>query len=101
MGTSKKITIATVKSFIKKSGSKLHILTQERFDGMQDMVCATGNTEFSPVIPTTFDSRTLGVCGAVFVRGGRDYCAEYNNGVFSGIRISNCCTSFILAVKNN
>jgi len=97
MNTTKKITLATVKSFIKKAGDSLHILTSDRFDGTQDMVCSTGETEFSKAIKTEFSRRNLGVCGAFFVGGDRF--EKYAKGQFDGILVYNCCGSFILATK--
>ncbi len=96
----KKITMATVKSFIKQDG--LHSLESSSFDGMNDCVMPSGNYEFKP-IKTTNDVGywKLGIIGVYCVGSGRDYFTYYNDGTFEGIKISNCCGSSILAVRIN
>ena len=97
----KKITLATVKSFIKNNQGNLQILTKSRFDGMIDGCANTGEVEFSPVRKTeNNDSHTLGIKGAWFVGSSRDYFTEYNENGFIGIEISNCCGHFTLAVAH-
>jgi hypothetical protein len=98
MNTTKKITLATVKSFIKKAGDNLHILRCSAFDGMEDGVRSTGNTEFVKATRGTINKDTLGVAGAWFVGGSRNSFTAYNDGQFHGIKVWNCCGTFTLAV---
>jgi len=96
----KKITRATVKSFICKAGGKLKIMSSYTFDGMQDCVTATGNWAFVAAKQAAkADQYNLGVAGAHFVGQGRDYFRAYNADGMVGIEVSNCCGSFTLAVE--
>ena len=45
------------------------------------------------------ERNTLGVAGAWFVNGSRDYFTEYMDDEFIGYEVSNCCGNFILAIK--
>ena len=92
----KKITKATIKSFIKKNEGKLFIKKLSSFDGMQDCVMPD-NDSFSQVQKTRFHiPHTLGIKKAWFV-GGEHY-TEYKDDTFAGYKVYNCCGSFILAV---
>lgn len=100
--TKKKITLATIKSFIRKSNKSLHILCKSRFDGMTDCVESTGTKEFSPaLISDSPGSHDLGIHGAWFVGSSRDYFSAFDDGVLTGYVISNCCGSFTLAIKKS
>lgn len=97
----KKITKATIKSFIKKNQHKLFIKHTYKFDGMQDMVDKCENAGFSivqhmDVSSPQFDYR-LGIKGAYFVSGSRFYAYEQDG--FVGFTVYNCCGEFIIAVK--
>jgi hypothetical protein len=95
----KKITLATVKAFIRKSND-LYINERSRFDGMVDCVVASENSGFDKALPTERHlSNTHGVHGAWFVGQSRDYFTAYNDGVFQGYEVYNCCGKFILATK--
>jgi len=98
MNTSKKITLATIKSFIAKSGNNLHFVRRTAFDGMQDMVCATGDTKLVKATRCEVTRGTQGVAGASFVGSSRDYFTRYYENGFEGFIVSNCVGSFILAV---
>lgn len=106
---SKKITLATVKRFIKAHGPALQIATLSRFSGMTDGVESCADRGFSPVTtPIVCDKpfrpaagepdHYLGIAGAWFVFQSRDHFSEYDEGGFVGIKVVNCCGSFILAV---
>ena len=99
----KKLTIATVKSFIRKNReSGLLIETKSRFDGMQDMVaeCEGG---FTPVAARTYYDHetgnevevskdcknTLGIRGVWFC--GRDWVSRFETEFVEGFEVSNCC----------
>lgn len=92
-----KITLTTIKSFIKKN-PKLYIKCKSSFDGMTDCVQSIADAAFVEVQPTDkFLYNTLGVHGAWFVKGSRDYFREFETDTLTGYEVSNCCGSFILA----
>ena len=97
----KKITLSTVKSFIRKNSDSLLINIESHFDGMQDCV-ALVNSGFKQA---TKDARewnqgnTLGIAGAWFVGSSRDYFKAFETETMQGIEVSNCCGSFILAIQ--
>ena len=100
MNTTKKLTRATIKSFIRKAGKDLLISTRSRFDGMTDCVQSTDSKEFSPaLLAERYCDNNMGIQGAWFVLGSRDWFTAYDNGEVTGFEVSNCCGSFILAVK--
>jgi hypothetical protein len=93
----KKITMATVKSFIKNNFSNLCIRTESHFNGMTDGVDYIKGAQFESVIHSTNNiNNTLGVSGAWFVGSSRDY---FNNGEFEGVEVYNACGSFVIAIK--
>ena len=95
----KKITLATIKSFIRKNNNNLYINVKSRFDGMHDC-CMPQNDVFVEVRKTDSHlDRTLGIQGAWFVGSSRDYFYPYNKNGFIGYQISNCCGRFVLVVK--
>jgi len=94
-------TLATIKSFIKKN-SRLYIKTNSKFDGMVDCIMPTDDNDFSPVLAPDQGynhENCLGIKGAWFVFGGRDYIYEYSDGRYQGYEISNCCGKFYLAIE--
>ncbi len=96
-----KITLATVKSFIKKNQGQLFINITSEFDGMTDG-CESRNKGFESAKTEStpcMQSHSLGIDGAFFVGSSRDYFSAYSDNSFEGIKISNCCGRFILAVK--
>lgn len=106
---SPKITLATVKRFIKQHGAALQISTHSRFDGMTDGISNCADRSFHPVKPPEFQGKPfraapgqpdhyLGIAGAWFVFQSRDYFSAYNEGGMVGIQVSNCCGRFVLAV---
>ena len=98
MSNTKKITLATLKSFIRKAGDNLHVMRKSRFDGMQDMVVAC-KTPFEKARTADIScERNCGVEGVWVVRGGRNLFEEYNQDGFFGIEVYNCCGSFVVAV---
>lgn len=95
----KKPTLATLKGFIRKNQSTLHILVKSRFDGMVDGCTETKETAFKPAtFGAGFDKNTLGVSGVWVVGGSRNSITEYENDGFFGYRVYNCCGSFVVAV---
>jgi len=96
--TAKKITMATVKSFIRKSGDNLYVNIKTEFSGMSDG-CEQNHKGFYKAVKSTFHKQDLGVSGAWIVGSSRDYFQKYEDETFTGIKVSNCCGRFILAVK--
>lgn len=95
----KKITLATVKSFIKKNRENLYISFQSHFDGMIDCVTSSNNKTFQKAEMTEEHGKySQGVKGAWFVGQSRDYFTCFANDGFEGIEVSNSCGSFILAI---
>jgi len=95
----KKITLTTIKTFVKKNREKLYIKVKSDFNGMTDCVESV-NGDFKLVEVTDRNiEQTLGIEGAWFVRGSRDYFNDYSDNVFVGYEVYNSCGSFILAIK--
>jgi len=102
--TTKKITLATVKSFIKKNQDQLFIKLISKFDGMTDGISFTKDAGFIPAEKDTTESknsdyndRTHGIKGAWFVGSSRDYFTAFEDDNLIGYKVSNSCGSFILA----
>ena len=96
----KKITLATLKSFIRKNESSMMIKVCSSFDGMTDCVQPTYSAGFSPIQKADFyHEGNLGFEGVWIVRGSRDYITAYETAEFSGYEVSNCCGTFVLATK--
>lgn len=95
-----KITLATVKRFIKANRAQLQISNRSTFNGMTDGVEACANKGFRPVQdgPAYMLRNDLGIAGAYFVLGSRDSFTAYDEAGFVGIRVYNCCGSFVLAI---
>ena len=100
MSTGKRITLATIKSFIKRNREDLMINVRSRFDGMTDG-CETVKGGFKKAIPTTSHlDNTLGIDNAWFVGSGRDNFYPYEKDGMTGYEIYNCCGTFILATED-
>jgi hypothetical protein len=100
MTTTKKITLATVKSFVRKNSERLFINVKSSFCGYTDCVERVNGdfakaTKANPVN----DSYTLGIAGAWFVGQSRDYFRPFENEKYTGVEVYNSCGSFILAVE--
>lgn len=95
----KKITLATIKSFVRKN-PEMYIKCTSKFDGMVDCVMSIDDNTFNRALPDDRNPlRTLGILGAWFVGDSRDYFDAFDNGEFIGYRVHNCCGSFYLAIK--
>lgn len=94
----KKITLTTVKKFIRENRSALLISCRSSFDGMTDAVQSTRDASFKAAGPGKF-SNDLGVGGAWFVFQSRDSFRAFEDGTHVGIEVSNCCGHFVLAVR--
>ena len=100
MNTSKKITLATFKSFVKKNRAQLLINVGSSFNGMTDCVQSTNDSGFSTALDadTPFNNN-LGIHGVWLVFGSRDYFYPTNENGLTGIKVSNCCGSFTIATR--
>lgn len=92
-----RITLATIKSFIKKNQT-IYIRNLSNFDGMVDCVMPCEHDMFRVAERAETHRNALGIKGAWFVFGSRDYFMPYETDRMTGYRIGNCCGSFILAV---
>ena len=97
---SKKATVATVKSFIRKNRPGLLVKTTSTFDGMCDGVVRCENPGFAPAQDSDYPERTAGVQGVWLVGGGRDSIKPFNADGLEGYEVYNCCGSFSVAVKS-
>lgn len=98
----KKPTLATVKAFIRQNRAALQISVRRSFDGMVDGCVENPDKSFSAALTPDEGrnhSNALGIAGAWFVLGGRDYFSAYDDGTFAGFKVYNACGSFILAVR--
>ena len=99
----KKITKATFKSFVKKNRASLLVKVGREYDGMVDGCVAVEGGFKAAVDELSADEvnpHTLGLKGVWMVGGGRDYFESYSVNGVSGIRCSNCCGNFIVAVQS-
>jgi len=97
----KKITKATFKSFIRKNEGKLYIMCKSSFDGYDDCIRHAKNQSFNPVVKKEeFMENTLGIKGLWLIEyGSKNYFYNYEDENYTGIRVSNCCGSQIIAVQ--
>jgi hypothetical protein len=100
-----KITLATVKSFIKKNRENLFINVKSSFNGMIDG-CESLHDGFKKAEPdntqslsSSYYKATQGIKGAWFVGDSRDYFYPFESDELTGIRVSNSCGCFILAIN--
>ena len=95
----KKITLSTVKKFIRDNANNLYANCTSSFDGMTDCVESRAS-EFVKVDQAKINmnqEHDLGIERLWFVRGSRDYFNQYEDGNFTGIQISNSCGCSIIA----
>ena len=106
----KKITIATVKSFMRRNRASLLVRVKSCFDGMDDCVRENTDSVFAPAVAREWychdtgkyiacspdHKETLGIVGVWFT--GRDCCDEIDSEEFFGYRVSNCCGTWFVAV---
>lgn len=95
----KKVTLATVKSFIRKNlGKGLLIKLDTKFDGMYDSVMPVEDDYTEAVADDSHDNH-CGVSGAWFVRQSRDFFSRIDTETHEGFHVSNCCGSFDLVIE--
>jgi hypothetical protein len=96
---SKKITLTTVRSFIKENAENIFISHKSAFDGSIDGSRDADDKAFKKVTICGEGSRTNGegVPGAWFVKSSRDHFTYFNKDGYEGIEVYNCCAHFIIA----
>jgi len=104
-----KITRNTIKAFIRYARQDLYLKKLSTFDGMTDSVGPVADNDWNKaeILPMNDwnDVNTLGIKGAWFVgpHGSKDYFEAFSTGYgdddYFGYKVSNCCGSFIIAVK--
>lgn len=99
----KKLTLASLKSFIKANDGQIWIKNISDFDAMVDCVMPCNDAGFRKAEKkecTEYSyNHNLGYYGIWLVNGSRNNFSHYNDGIFTGIEVYNCCGSFIVAVK--
>lgn len=97
----KRITLATIKKFIRDNKQNLYALCQSSFDGMTD--CVESRKEgWVKVDGAKIDfskEQNLGIAPIWFVRESRDNFEIYDENGMKGYRIFNSCGSSVIAVK--
>ncbi len=93
----KRITKSTIKSFIKKNADNLYIQKKSSYDGMCDGWSDRAAHPFQRASIGTH-SNQLGIEGAWFTTTGNIF-HEYNDGVYIGYNVYNCCGEFNIAIK--
>lgn len=98
-GNNKKITKATFKSFIRKSGKNLLLKINSDFDGTIDGLRCFENSKFKPAeFTSSMLVNTLGVTGLWLNRSDNDF-KKFETADLIGIHYSNCCGSGVIAVR--
>lgn len=96
----KRITLATIKSFLRRNQGQVHIKLLSHFDGMTDGTRDVERPAFVLAAPTERSPQyTLGLAAAWFVGGSRDSYSAYEDDTYQGYEVWNCCVHFIIAVK--
>lgn len=91
--SNKKITMSTLKSFIKKS-DELFVEELNHFSGMDDMV-----VESQRNLQKVEKENAIGHKGVYCVGGSRNYFSFVENDSMFGIEVYNCCGCAILWTK--
>ena len=82
----KKVTMATVKAFVRKNSDNLYAKVTSSFSGMTDCV-EDVEDEFTKVS----SEDALGIKGVYTVGSSRDHIKPFEDDKHIGFRISNCC----------
>lgn len=93
----KKITRASLKSFIKKNEKNLFVMSLSSFDGMVDCVMPTDDTMRKVESVNFDDEHSFGLRGLWLVGHSDDYFEAWEGERYVGIKIYNCCGSSIIA----
>jgi len=95
----KKITMATLKSFAKRNADKLFVKNLSRFNGMSDCVEQVEDDFSKTEVSEEYGFFRTGIQGIYTVGSGRDYFSRFENEKYYGIEVFNSCGSSILAVE--
>jgi len=97
----KRITLATLKAFIRKNAKNLFIMQESHFDGMSDCVEYNREKSFTKVDHTkiNLDCNSLGIPGAWVVGGSHNRFTAHDTETHTGIVVYNCCGSFVVAIE--
>ena len=94
----KKITKATFKKFVQDNKNELFLTVGSHFDGMTDCVENIKDIPHKVKVPAVYtNDYTLGIPGVWLVHGSRNWFKHYEDELFVGISVSNCCGSFTVA----
>jgi len=93
-----KITLSTLKALIA-AGDELFIRINSRFDGMTDGVEWVKDAAFVPAARKDYTNYDLGVSGVYVVGGSRNSFTRFEENGFIGMRVYNCCGSFVVAIR--
>lgn len=94
----KKITKATFKAFIKANKNNLFVLHKSTFDGMTDSVGQLKGVPHKIEETNEHIEHSLGIKGLWLVGQSRDYFKHYEDEMFIGIEVSNCCGCSVIAI---
>lgn len=96
----KKVTKATLKSFIKKNEGKLFIRSKSSFDGMVDGCTNESDRGFKSASKANeYGKYNLGYKGLWLVGSSGNYFNSYEDDKFVGIEVYNCCGNSIVAIE--
>lgn len=95
----KRITLATLKSFIKKNADKIYIKELSKFNGMIDCVSNVVDDFKHTIFDATNHKSTLGYNGIWLVGRSDDRFTAFENSQYIGIEVYNCCGNFIVAIQ--
>jgi len=96
----KKVTLATVKAFMRRNAANLMVKATSSFDGMYDCVMPSDNPAYRCVggLFRENNKNTYGLPGVWFVGGSGNWFSPITEPGLTGYRVSNCCGSFSVAV---
>lgn len=95
----KKVTLSTLKSFVKKNSNNLYINVKSSFCGYTDCVQSiNGGFSKAEIKESINVKHTLGIDGAWLVGSSRDYMSHFENENFVGIDVYNSCGRFVIAI---
>ena len=97
--STKKITLATLKSFARRNNDRLYCKSLSDFNGMTDCVEHVNGDFKRTQITDEINYYRSGIQGVYTVGSSDDYFHIYEDESFFGITIFNCCGSSILAVR--
>jgi hypothetical protein len=101
--STKKITLATLKSFIKRNENEILIKVNSTFDGMTDCVMGV-NDNYTKLVKSEQNheftlKRTLGYDKVWLVGQSNDYFRLIDDANHIGINVFNCVGSFDVVIK--